>query len=82
MGGDRLTKHPIYLVFLLRIVVSRLNVCDLKRMGIASMHEWKVPLTYWCVHLTLSGPLGYCRAVERGRHHDLWGRYLTKGGDK
>jgi hypothetical protein len=58
-------------------------ICDLKSMGIVTMHEWKVPLKYWGMHLTLRGPLGYCRAVEQ-RVPDLWARNLTtykRGGE-
>ena len=33
-------------------------------MGNVSMHEWKMPLKYWGMVPTLSGPLGLGRAAD------------------
>ncbi len=77
-------KTPyLYSVFTTYCSFQTKCICDLKDMGIISMHEWKVPLNYWGTRLTQSGPLGYCKEWWSCRHHDLWARYLvTKGGDK
>ncbi len=37
---------------------------DVKSMGIVSMHEGKMPLKYWGMLPSLSGPLGLGRAVN------------------
>ena len=37
---------------------------DVKSMGIVPMHEGKMPLKYWGMLLSLSGPLGLGRAVD------------------
>jgi hypothetical protein len=33
-------------------------------MGNVSMHKWKMPLKYWGMVPTLSGPLGLGRAAD------------------
>ena len=33
-------------------------------MGNVSMHKWKMPLKYWGIVPTLSGPLGLGRAAD------------------
>ena len=45
-------------------------------MGNASMHKWKMPLKYWGMVPTLSGPLGLGRAADTM----VGGVYLTKRG--
>jgi hypothetical protein len=47
-------------------------------MGNVSMHEWKMPLKYWGMVLTLSGPLGLGRAADTMVGG---GGTLQKGGD-
>ncbi len=46
-------------------------------MGNVSMHEWKMPLNYWGMVPTLSGPLGLGQAEDTM----VGGGERTKGGD-
>jgi hypothetical protein len=50
---------------------------DVKGMGIAPMHDGKIPLKYWGVLPYVSGPLGLGQAADT-----IVGEgYLTKGGN-
>jgi len=49
---------------------------DVKSMGILPMHEGKMPLKYWGMLPSLSGPLGLGRAADTM----VGGGTLQKGG--
>ena len=59
-------------------IFPKLCAMDVKSMGILSMHEGKMPLKYWGMLPSLSGPLGLGQAADTIVGV---GEYLTKGGD-
>ncbi len=64
-GRCRLTKHPIYLVcFTISCNFQTELMMDVKSMGIIPMDKGKMPLKYWGMLPSLSGPLGLGRVAD------------------
>ncbi len=61
-------------VIVVSCCVQTNSPCHVKSMGIAPMHEWKVPLKYWGTLPFPSGLLG----LEQVADTMVWGRVPTK----